>query len=257
MSSSVRQGGFTLIEIMVAVAIFALIGIASGQVLSRVLQANETARDRAERLFAVQRAVTLLERDLLQIVQRPIRDAYGDPRPALILQAGGQLEMTRQGWRNPLGIRRSELQRVAWHLDAEGVLRRSFWPVLDRAQDTEARDQVVLEGVDALEVELIDAEGTRWSYWPASGTVPLPGDGALDAPPLLAVTVQLELAPFGRIARLLPLPDDARDLAIGAADGDAGGRPDDGDGESGAVQEDGAGSGDSGPVEAGQPDVQR
>ena len=93
------------------------------------------------------------ERDLQQVVGRPIRDGFGDERSALIGQLGGEdgapvLELTRAGWRNPTGLRRANLQRVRWRLAGDN-LERVYWVVLDRDIDSEPRVQRVLDNVRA------------------------------------------------------------------------------------------------------------
>jgi general secretion pathway protein J len=205
----VRAAGFTLIEVLVAVAIFALIGIVSAGLLSRTLEAREIAFARADRLEAVQRAVLRLERDLLQIVDRSVRDGFGDVQPALRLDEDG-FTFTRLGWRNPLEAPRSDAQRVRWSVDGEGRLQRHFFSVLDRAQDSEARTQTVLADVTVVDWRIVDADGGRWQRWPPeAGETPealLPGASSTGEAVPVAVRVTLELTPFGRIERLVPLP---------------------------------------------------
>lgn len=220
--------GFTLIEVLVAVAIFGLIGVVSGQLLMRVLQAQQQGEIRADRLADVQRALLLFERDVLQAADRPIRDEFGDPQPALRLTFSGQLEMTRHGWSNPLAWPRSELQRVAWELDGEGRLQRRFWTVLDRAQDSLPEVQTVLTDIRGFELQLLDAQGGIWNAWPpddvTAGLTPLQEapEGQQDEPPeLVAMRVEVDLPPFGRIERLLPMPMPVPTLARGLPEDDA------------------------------------
>ncbi|MCC5887532.1 MAG: type II secretion system minor pseudopilin GspJ [Gammaproteobacteria bacterium] len=215
-------------------AIFGLIGIVSGQLLLRVLEAQQLGEARADKLADLQRALTLFERDVLQTADRPIRDEFGDPQPPLRLAFSGSLELTRHGWGNPLGWPRSELQRVGWELDGEGRLQRQFWNVLDRAQDSEPQVQTVLEEVRGFELQLLDANGGIWNAWPpddvAAGLTPLQengGEPGEEPPELVAMRVEIDLPPFGRIERLLPMPMPVPTLARGLPED---GTPDDGEG---------------------------
>ncbi|WP_254774103.1 type II secretion system protein J [Marinobacter sp. AC-23] len=77
------QRGFTLLEVLVAITITAVIGIGVWQVLSGVILSRDRVDELAEGFDGVQRAMLLLERDITQIVNRPARDIYGDFKPAL------------------------------------------------------------------------------------------------------------------------------------------------------------------------------
>ncbi len=175
-----RQRGFTLLELLIAISIFAMIGMGSYQVLATVLRAQAVTDSASESLIRMQRTYLRLGQDFRQIIDRPVRDTYGDTLPAFHMpDRGYDLEFTRSGWRNPLQRQRSELQRVAFELDGTTLLRH-YWSVLDRAQDTEPRTQVVLEDVDSFTLRLLDAEGNWHKQWPprsnsseAEGT-PLP-----------------------------------------------------------------------------------
>ena len=200
-----QQSGFTLLEVLIAVSITALIGVASTQLLSNVINTKQATDIRSEKLASLQRFNMVVSRDLEQIINRSIRDNYGETQEAILLESGDYpLEFTRNGWRNsPVAAdARSELQRVAYRsedmesdvceparlrLESWGVtepegecLVRYFWPVLDRASNSEPLAQVVLEQVEDLEIELLvqaeststatsgDVTGQDWySAWPA------------------------------------------------------------------------------------------
>jgi general secretion pathway protein J len=142
--------GFTLIEVMVVVAIFALIGVVSSQILSRVLSNQQLLAERGDRLSEVQRAMHILQRDVMQLNARTIRDQLGDPLPPLLIGADGLLEFTRAGWRNPLRLPRSELQRVGYVMQDDNLFR-AYWSVLDRPPDAEPNLQLLLSDVRQIE----------------------------------------------------------------------------------------------------------
>ena len=116
------QLGFTLIEILVALFIFAVVGLISAQLLGRTVDAYEVLDDRGQRLGQIHRAMLVVERDMLQFRNRPIRLAQNNPMPALMIGDEGALSMTRGGWRNPLQRPRSELQRVGYRLQGENLM---------------------------------------------------------------------------------------------------------------------------------------
>ena len=131
------QRDFTMLELLIAIAIFAMLGLATYRMLDSVLSADAVTREHERQLRELTRALSAFERDLRQVTVRPIRDAFGDAQPALHgdLADATALELSRVGWRNPLGQPRAEIQRVRWQLSGEQWQRR-YWRVLDRAQDS-------------------------------------------------------------------------------------------------------------------------
>lgn len=191
--------GFTLLELLVATAVFAVLSSLAYGGLSAVLSARDETRRQAQRLQEVQTALQMLEQDLAQAVVRSIRDENGETRPAMLGSTEQNiLELTRAGWANPAEQPRSSQRRVAYgHKDGE--LLRASWYVLDRAQDTLAQQNVVLTGVQAWHLRFLDSERAWREEWP-----PLGAGAATPFP--LAVEVSMELRDWGVIRRLLRLP---------------------------------------------------
>lgn len=185
MRYSTKQQGFTLLEVMIAISITALIGISSTNLLSNIIESKKITDIRSEQLTTLQRFNQFVSRDVEQIINRGIRDQYGDPQPAIVIDGTDYLaEWTRLGWRNsPITEDpRAIMQRVAFqlfdiddeecekakqrlqewgNLEPDGsCLIRYFWPVLDRSSDTEARTQIILDLVEELEVEILATENT-------------------------------------------------------------------------------------------------
>ena len=194
---SPRARGFTLLEILVALLVFAIVGVISSQLMSQTVRSNEILREHGERLAQVHRAMQILQRDILQMTSRPIRDQFGDPQPSLLVGADGALEFSRNGWRNPLSLPRPEVQRVSYVVTDE-VLMRGYWPVLDRAQDSEPVAQELLHGVTQAEFFVLDNLGNEYTFWPQQG---LPGDILV-----MGLILRIELAPFGVVERVWELP---------------------------------------------------
>lgn len=175
--------GFTLLELLVALAVFAVLATLAYGSLGRVLEAQDTLAARAEALGRLQRAQALLARDCAALVARPVRDELGDPEPALRRAPDGSLELTHGAFGNPLDQPRAQLQRVRWQL-REGVLYRDAWPVLDRVPGTRPKAQRMLDGVRRFAVGIEAGTDAR------------------------AVHVQLDAPPFGAVEWLFPVPED-------------------------------------------------
>lgn len=164
-----RSRGFTLLEMVVTIAIFALIYVWVASFLSDALQGREQLKESAAELESSQRAITFLTLDFEQLIARPVRDPYGDPQPAM-LGREDYVEFTRLGWSNPFGLRqRSEMQRVVYTLE-DGNLYRRFWPVLDTSVATEYQQDVLLKNVLRFTVRFLDktpqGESTWRELWP-------------------------------------------------------------------------------------------
>lgn len=200
--ASKKQSGFTLLELLVALAIFALLAAMGYGGLSNVLKARQITSQHAERLTQLQMTFLWLGRDIEQAADRSIRDEYGDSKAAMLgVEAGRyQLELTRNGWRNPAGRARSSLQRVAYGV-REGELIRVYWNVLDRAQDSQPLESVLLDGVEKLELRFMNDKNQWQDSWPSSQL-----GGQTSATPPRAVEVTLETEAEGRITRLFRVP---------------------------------------------------
>lgn len=164
-----RHRGFTLMEVLVALAIFAIIGAASARLLRDAVTQSQGLGTREAALGALVRSLFRFEQDVQQWVQRPVRDRYGDPLPALALSAG-ELILTRAGRRGEQGLEetapaRGELQRVAWRLE-KGELTRRYWPVLDQLPETEPREVSFGLELTGLTCEILASDGQSYREWP-------------------------------------------------------------------------------------------
>ncbi len=195
-----RSRGFTLLELIVAMAISVIFSVIAYVGLSN-LQLNFTSgRDSLEQIAAMQFAMRRLAQDLTQIQPRPIRDELGDGYKASLLADGRgtyALEFTRGGWSNPLGLPRPSLQRVAYFLQDEVLIRR-HWRVLDRTLSNEPVETQLLENVLQVQVRFLDFQREWRDQWPPLDMDPAEG---LRARPLL-IEITFEFSDFGVITRL-------------------------------------------------------
>ncbi|MCL7944727.1 type II secretion system minor pseudopilin GspJ [Marinobacter sp. ATCH36] len=212
----VVRNGFTLMEMLIAVTITAVIGLGVWQVLGNVVASRDRVNEVADQFDAVQRTMLLLERDITQIVNRPGRDIYGDFDPALTSREDDfVLMLTRQGWRNPLGTRRSTLQRVAWDYTGD-ELRRRYWVSVDQGQEDNSQDTVLLSDVTDFAVRFLDDQRIWRDSWPDDSSMANMNPGTRpDIPLPLGIEITLEHERFGELVRTFSLPD----FDIGQAQG--------------------------------------
>jgi general secretion pathway protein J len=201
MSGAVRARAFTLVEVLVALAIFGMLAAVAYGTLSRTLSNADVLTDRMQRLQAIQRTMRYLTEDFMQLAPRPIREDLGDSLgPALYtdVQSDFAVELTHGGWSNPAALPRATLQRVAYRLE-ETELVRYHWTVLDRTLSNEPTARVVLDEVDSVTFRFMQENGEWTDQWPPGDR---PGMLGLRQRPR-AVEIVLTLADATEITRLL------------------------------------------------------
>ncbi len=207
-----RASGFTLLELLVAMAIFAIVGALAMGGLDAVLGQRELAAKQLDRLHQVQRAVRIITNDFAQLTPRPVRDILGEGQPNLgALKSDCDVSvivcLSRAGWSNPFWLRpRGELQRIQYRFE-DGKLIREYWPAMDRILVTEPRSETLLQDVDGIEIAYQDtnpAQGNsaEWvTHWPPRQT-----DSGEDVPPPPAIRIRLQLKDWGLIERWVEVP---------------------------------------------------
>jgi len=189
-----QAGGYTLVEVLVAVVVFAILATSAYVALDALSRAAGGHRDRNDEFAALQLAVARMDADLRQLAARPVAAPAGRSEPALRGEPR-RLAGTRAGWSNPAGLKRSTLQRFGWQ-QAGSELQRTRWPVTDRVADSQARTETVLPQIESLAFSYRDASGTWQERWPS--------DDALARLPA-AIEVVIDTRRFGRVRRLVVL----------------------------------------------------
>jgi len=199
--------GFTLLEMLIAIAIFAMIGIAANSVLSTVMKNDEVTKEFATRLKSLQQGFGALERDLGQMVARTPRLSSGE-RGSHFFQAGDNildseteaLVFYRLGWLNPDGmLPRGSLQSVAYVVQ-NGRLERWYYPYPEPVSGAEPLKSLVIDHV--LSIEYSFYMDDKWQQQ-VDGTVMPKG-----------IAMEIELEGLGKIQRRFLLPKGAPAVAV-------------------------------------------
>lgn len=190
--------GFTLLELLVALSVFALISVAMYGSLTSMIVTKQHMEADSKKLRELQTAFRVIGRDIEQSIARPIRATYQPELPAMMwAEQPANFELTTNGRRNPVMMKRSSLQRVAYRLEDEQLIKDT-WPVLDRAIDSKPFSQVLLRDVEGFEMSFIGEDGQTQQAWPPENNT----SGTISPSLPKAVHVYLYVKSWGRIDRL-------------------------------------------------------
>jgi general secretion pathway protein J len=230
-----RQRGFTLIELMVALFITAIIFAVGYGAINQALRNHAEVKEHQDRLSEVQNAVRIMVQDFSQLAARPIRDPLGQSWLACITTQsadalgsssdalssssapatpddndtddsdaptddGGPdlVAFTRGGWANPAGIQRATLERVSYRF-ANGTLRRMHWAILDSTEASVPVRRDMLTHVKSVTFRFMNSSRQWVNQWPGVGT------SSLRTRPF-AVEITLQLEDWGQIVRVVEVP---------------------------------------------------
>jgi general secretion pathway protein J len=191
--------GFTLLEMLVAIAIFAMLGLAANSVLHTVMQNDVVTKEFATRLKSMQQGFGALERDFGQMVARTPRMLEGG-RGSTVLQTGTDLfdseseaiVFYRIGWLNPDGILpRGSLQSVAYVVQNHN-LERWYFPYPEPEFGAEPIKTIVIRNVLSVEYSFFVED--KWQRKVEATTLPK------------GIAMEVEVEGLGKIQRKFLLP---------------------------------------------------
>lgn len=193
--------GFTLIEVLVAMAIMALIGVGALSILNSATKTSDRIKTSGSRLNEVQRAFMFIANDMQQLSVRQVRDEYGERLPAMqsdLQSPTPYIRLTRLGRRNPAQLVRSNLEHLVYTLE-DKVLMRTSYTFSDGMVADMGLKRPILKDVESMKMSFYD--GQLWhGFWPLT-------NGSPQGPMLLpvAVKIRLELTDYGIIDRLFAI----------------------------------------------------
>ena len=199
-AKSARIGGFTLLEILVAIAIFAVLAAAAYGGINSIVRAQIAVRESSEALDALVRALARFEKDLKQAYSRSSRGAYGSIDSAMIGDSNSLNVTTLSITASATGAS-TEPVRVR-HTLAQGRWLRTQTAALDLAPGTPETARLILADFSGASLRYLDAQLIEHDRWP-------PANAALEglSPDSLPRAVELRLTSkrFGEIRRLIAL----------------------------------------------------
>lgn len=141
-----KKAGFTLIEILIALTVFAILATMTSSSLYYAFNTRTRVNAQAERLNSLQLAISLIEQDTNQTVERAIRGNEMHLFPVFVGQAH-YLELTRDGNVNPKSMeKRSTLKRIALVCQDKSLVHRT-WASLDSSDRNIYEDRVLIDNL--------------------------------------------------------------------------------------------------------------
>ncbi len=163
------RSGFTLIEMLVELLVFAVIAGGAVALLRFSVDAELASRARTEEIASARRFVAVWTADLAQAAPRPVRGPDGQPRAAMESSVFGDapgnvlLALTRGGWSNPAGDPRPSLQRVEWRVEGDRLTRAGL-PFPDGARAPEPSAMARIAGTPRLRFRTPEGDWRdRWN----------------------------------------------------------------------------------------------
>jgi len=197
------NSGFTLIEVLVAMAIFGVMSALAYMTLGQTLSNSEMLTERMDRLQSIQRTMSYLSTELLQTAPRSIRADLGQAQPALISDFGDEfaIQLTHNGWPNSAGVPRSTQQRTAYRIEDDELIRY-HWNVLDRTVNNIPVATVLLDDIESLTFRFLQQNGDWVEQWPPTSSQSASNTNLLPR----AVTIVLVLPDEGELTRVVEVP---------------------------------------------------
>lgn len=196
--------GFTLIEVMVAVFIMAIIGTMTGSVFHSAMMNSEATEEANKRIAEVDRIWVMLETDFRNAIPKLQNSRQGTPLPAMRVSDSSDdywLTLLRGGLANPLLQPRTEMVRIGYRIE-DKTIWRDTWYDIRMTDQTDARSRKILEGVEDIKIRLLSPRATSLSAGPWE--LDWPARNRPDSLPL-AVEITFELEDFGEVLRLYSL----------------------------------------------------
>lgn len=198
-----KSRGFTLIEILVALMIFAIMGVLAAMSLHTIIRTHAQLKKSDHALLQLQITMTLLRRDISEVINRKVRDSNDDQEPAFLAKGGSSIVFTRTGLFNPFNTsQQSNMQRVGYELRGNNLVRLT-WDVLDQPPKAEPESQILLSNVKSMRWQFIAENGRKSQSWPpATGTNMQRENSPLPKVVLLVMHIKHE----GIIQGVFPIP---------------------------------------------------
>lgn len=164
-----KKNGFTLVELLVAIAIFAILSALGWQTFDHIAKIKDRNATHEENLAQLQEAYQQIQRDSLQIIP-VVANSAGQVQPALQLK-DQVLMLSKTGVVDPLQQNLSSDERVEYRYNADDQkLYRLKYSHLNHTADVQPVSSVLLTRVDQLQFTVLNPNAM--TQWPEAGVDP-------------------------------------------------------------------------------------
>lgn len=197
---SKKSQGFTLIEVLLALMIFATLSVAANQIFRNVIASDQQTEEVGNALKNLQRTLIIMDSDFRQMLARQYRNG-GDESEQTLLEFGDDLldsesqgiRFVRGGWINPQQLfPRGEIVKVGYRIQDE-KLERIRWMYPDDSSAVEPAVMPLMEGVKSISFE-VKGDGSWQKSWDTPLVMPS------------AIRVVLDTERYGELSRVYLLP---------------------------------------------------
>ncbi|WP_407331898.1 type II secretion system minor pseudopilin GspJ [Enterovibrio sp. 27052020O] len=191
--------GFTLIEVLLALMIFATLSMSANQIFSNVITSDKQTEEVGNALKTLQRTLLIMDSDFRQMMARQYRNG-GDEAEETLLEFSDDLldsesqgiRFVRGGWINPQALfPRGEVVKVGYRIQ-DNTLERIRWMYPDDSSSVEPAIMPVMEGVKDISFAVLGSESWQESW-----------DSPLEMPKAIRVTLDTDR--YGELVRIYVL----------------------------------------------------
>ena len=160
------ESGFTLIEVIVSLALLAVILVMSYQAVEVVTKVNERSRSGVASEAQLQRAWQIIGRDLMHIRPRRFHDGLGDIEGAYLTNPSDFGVRFSRGGGPMLRTNPSGMRRVNYTINEDDQLIRTSWAITESPRQSDGTTLILLDKVQDVEFNHLDGNGNYSVDWP-------------------------------------------------------------------------------------------
>lgn len=161
-----KRSGFTLVELLVAIAIFAVLSALGWKIFDYLIKTKERNQQHELQIFELQDAYQIILRDSLQLIPMTA-NINGQIRPALSL-SDNSLQFSKAGVSDPLKEGLAPYERIEYrYVPSEKMVYRLKYRSLNITNNEQPESSVLLKNIDQFRITVLNPQ--ILNQWPEAG----------------------------------------------------------------------------------------